>query len=514
MRLKKYVINSITSIVLYIITIIIGLIIPRLIISVFSSETNGLVTSIAQFLSYITIAQAGIGAVSRSALYRPLAEKNTSDIRSVVASTESFFKKVALVFIVYLIVLISIYPLFIKKDYNWLYTGSLILIISFSTFADYFFGISYSVLLQADQAVFISNIIQIAVYILNFSVTYMMIKIGASIHAVKLCSAFVLCLKPIITRYFACKRYKIISGIKVPKMVLSQKWDALGQHIAYYLFSNTDIVVLTFFSSLKEISVYSVYNSVVLGLNNLISNSMSGLESVYGDMLARKEHSNLILTLRRFELLLSFIVVVIFSSANIMFIPFVKIYTAGITDVNYVRYDLALAMVIAGAIYCIRLPYAWLVTAVGHFKQTQMVAYAEAAINILLSLVLIKPLGSVGLVIATIIATLMRTIYLAIYVSKKIVKRSMLIFIKRQIITLLNVAAISLIKELLLSKLSPPSLFVWAKWASCVFIIAMIITIIFNFMFYNSEFIDLFNYLKKHMKSYLSYSITKQCIRN
>lgn len=55
--------------------VICGIILPKLYMKYFGSELNGLVTSITQFLGFITLLEAGVGNVVQSSLYRPLAQK-------------------------------------------------------------------------------------------------------------------------------------------------------------------------------------------------------------------------------------------------------------------------------------------------------------------------------------------------------------------------------------------------------------------------------------------------------
>ena len=63
MRTKRTLINFAAALFLQIVTGISGLIIPRLFISAYGSEVNGMVSSINQFLSYITFFEAGLSGV-------------------------------------------------------------------------------------------------------------------------------------------------------------------------------------------------------------------------------------------------------------------------------------------------------------------------------------------------------------------------------------------------------------------------------------------------------------------
>lgn len=80
---KKVMLNVGCTMLCQLVTFISGLIVPRLILSTFGSEANGLVSSITQFLNYIALVEGGIGSVVLTALYGPLAKKDDRKISSV-----------------------------------------------------------------------------------------------------------------------------------------------------------------------------------------------------------------------------------------------------------------------------------------------------------------------------------------------------------------------------------------------------------------------------------------------
>ena len=77
-----------------------------------------------------------------------------------------------------------------------------------------------------------------------------------------------------------------------------------------------------------------------------------------------------------------------------------------------------------------RIPYSTLVLAAGHFKETQNSAILETVINVVLSIVLVRYLSLVGVVIGTLAAVVYRTLYFVWYLSRHILKRHMISFIK------------------------------------------------------------------------------------
>ena len=65
---KKSVYNMITSILGQVITIAMGIVIPRLVLVNLGSENNGLLSSITQVLGYASLLEAGVGLASLQAL--------------------------------------------------------------------------------------------------------------------------------------------------------------------------------------------------------------------------------------------------------------------------------------------------------------------------------------------------------------------------------------------------------------------------------------------------------------
>lgn len=150
-RKKKFALNAVSGLIKQMVTILCGFILTRAILLHYGSVTNGLVASITQFLGFITFLEMGIGPVIQTNLYKPLADKNCNDISAIVKASNSFFRRIGSIFIFYIILLCIIFPRITESGYSNLYTISLLVIISISTIAQYFLGMTYQLLLNADQ---------------------------------------------------------------------------------------------------------------------------------------------------------------------------------------------------------------------------------------------------------------------------------------------------------------------------------------------------------------------------
>ena len=293
MRRKKLAKNTISSLFFQITTIVCGFILPRLILGYYGSEVNGLVQSVAQFLSLISFLELGVGAVVQSSLYKPLADKDNDKISSIWASANRFFRTIAIILLLYVVLLIVIYPSLVNKNFDFVFTATLILVMSISSFAQYYFGIVNRLLLTADQRGYIQYNSQTATLILNTIVCVVLIRIGASIQILKLVTSLIYLIRPLYLYFYVKKHYKINSRIKYTDDPIKQKWSGIAQHVAYIILDGTDNVVLTLFSTLANVSIYSVYYLVVSGIKSLIIVCTSGVQSLMGELWAKQELDSL-----------------------------------------------------------------------------------------------------------------------------------------------------------------------------------------------------------------------------
>lgn len=502
MRSKKALMNTLVSIALQFVTAVCGFIVPRLIIGTYGSDVNGLVSSITQFLSYITLFEAGVGGVVRAALYKPLADNDIPKLSSIVSATESFFRKIAYIFIMYMGVLACVYPLIVNKSFGWGYTASLVAIIGISTFVQYYFGLTYMVFLQADQKRYITSTFQIITIILNTILVVVFVKFGASIHLLKFGTAMVYVLRPVALNIYVKKKYGINRKAEPDKTAISQRWDGLGHHIAFFVNLNTDVVILTLFSKISgaftvaEVSVYTVYYGVVNGVQNLTGALSTGMEAALGNMLAKNEKENLREKFGLYEFLSHVLTTFMFTCTAVLIVPFVQVYTKGVTDANYIRPAFAYLLTAAFAAYTIRLPYNSLTLAAGHYKQTRNGAFVEAGINVVVSAVMVCFCGIIGVAIGTLAAMVFRTVQYVWYLSQNILERKMSVFFKRAGVSILC-SALSIVIVKFLPHISVTSYLTWAVYGIQTGFVTAAVVLLVNFLFFRNNFIDTFKYIYK-----------------
>lgn len=420
MKTKLVKVNIATAAIYQIIVVICGFILPRFLLKYFGSEINGLVNSVTQFLSVVSFMELGVGAVVSSSLYGPLAERKWNEISQIVSAADVFFKKIAHVLMGYVAILTLIYPYINSGAFDMFFSGSLIVIISVNSFAQYYFGVVDNIILNADQKSYIVYSSQAAVHLLNTIICILIMQMGAGIHMVKAVTAGIYLLRPVLVRQYIKKNYLFRRHVKYRVNVLGQKWNAMAQHISECVLDSTDVIILTIFSTLSNVSVYGVYNLVVYNLKNFFLIAItSGVLPTFGNLYATNKKQDLYHFFKKTEWIIHNLVILIFGITAVMVVPFVMVYTKGIMDAEYVQPMFALLIVFAHACHCIRLPYFLMIKATGHYKQTQRCFIASTTANIIISILFVKKIGLVGVAIGTLAAMAYQTFSLAVYVYRQ-----------------------------------------------------------------------------------------------
>lgn len=497
MRKKRLFYNTFSSLIFQVTTIICGFILPRIILNAFGSNVNGLVNSITQFLGIISFLELGIGAVVQSALYKPLAEKKQDDVSKIIASANKFFRRIAQILLVYVIALIFFYPIFVSKDYGFAYTATLIVAISISSFAQYYFGIVNRLLLTADQRGYIQYNAQTIAVIGNTVVCYILIVLGCNIQVVKLTTSLIYLLQPFFIHLYVRKHYKINTKIKYDEEPIPQKWNGIAQHVAAVILDGTDTVVLTIFSTLSDVSIYSVYYLVVKGVKQLFMSMTNGITSLIGELWARQELSELRKTFGWTEWIIHTGATFVFGVTAVLIVPLIKVYTLGIHDANYNQPLFAILIVSANVVHCLRLPYNIIILAAGHYKQTQNNYIIAAALNIAISILAVKRWGLVGVAIGTLIAMSYQTMWMAWYDSKNIIEWPLMNFFKQIAIDSITVLICSIVSFLF--PMHSVSYLGWIINAIEVSVTWLLIMVIINSIFYRDKMFRLINIFKTRL---------------
>lgn len=431
MKNKVTLLNMISGLILQFFTLISGFILPKIILTCFGSEVNGLVSSLNQFLSYITLVEGGITGVIVANLYKPIVEQDNNKISSVLVTADRFYKKIGALFIAYSVILSIIYPLHFKTEFTFSYVCSLTLILSITLLIQYMYSLTLRTLLNADKKGYVVNFTQTLIVIFNVLFALISVFIYPSIHVLKLISGSLFLLQPLIFNRYVKKNYKIDWKVEPDNSLIKSRWNGFAINLAAFIHNSTDVTVLTFLANLKTVSIYSVYSLVSSGIKQMINACLSGIAHTVGQAYAKKNWKELNQKLDIYEYIVLILVFFLFTVTALLITPFVQLYTKDIVDTDYNQPLFGFLLVLAEALYLIKLPHLNLAYSANKFKEITVPAYIEAMLNIMISVALVKWIGLIGVTIGTIVGMTYRMVFHVYYTSKIVPGRAQCIFYRK-----------------------------------------------------------------------------------
>lgn len=413
------------------VTISFGLILPRMFIMSYGSEVNGLISSVNQLFVYVALLEAGVGTASLQALYKTIAAKDNDATNGVLSATHHFYKKTGIYYFIVVVVLSLAYPLVVSSNIPFWTVFFVIFLHGMGGVVNYFFQGMFRIFLKAEGKNYLLSNLSTVVYIATSFLKILFISLGFSIVLIQVAYFVVSVLQMLFIVFYIKKNYKWINlSVSPDKQAISAKNSVMIHQIANLVFSNTDVLILTLIDGLKSVSVYTLYNSFFTMIKSILFSFLDGLQYALGqtfnsDFKKFKKLQDL------FEANYITLTFLLYSIMYVLITPFIKLYTSGINDANYVDFWIPLLFTLVFLLQGARGPMQLVSEYACHFKQTRGQAIIEMIVNLSVSIVGVYFLGIYGVLLGTIAALLYRANAIIIYVNKKILDRSPWVTYKR-----------------------------------------------------------------------------------
>ena len=421
---KRSFYNISFGIISQVLSIALGIVIPRLFLTSFGSEMNGFLNSVTQIFAYFSLMEAGVGAATLQALYRPVSSDDKNSISSILAATDYYYKKTGRLYLLAVIIIAIGYPLVVSSGISRLTMMIIIMFNGIPGVVSYCYQGKYILLLQAEGKNYI-NIVLTSISTTLISITKLiMILLGFDILWIQFSYLIINLLKILIIGTYIHHKYKWIDLGKEPDyQAIGQKNAAFVNQICDLIFRNTDTIILSIFCDFKIVSVYSMYTLLFSMIRTAMDYVAQGFSFIMGQTFNKDiERFKVINDLyETYRMALTF---ALYNIAFIFILPFMKLYTSGINDINYIDYKLVVLFIVFYLLTGARVCEAEMINYAQHFKLTQSRCIFEAAINLSVSIIMVNIWGIYGVLIGTIVALLYRTNDMVIYANKRILNRS------------------------------------------------------------------------------------------
>lgn len=421
-NVKKGFKNIFWSLAGQIITLTIGLFIPRLVIVSYGSDVNGLFASVGTVISYLSLLEAGVGTATCQALYKPFAWNDHARINRIISATHYYYYRIGLAYLGFVIAIAFIYPVTVKSNFSYWFIFLIVIFSGVPGALKFLFHQKYLNIMFVDGRHYVfGNFATILSVVLSF-VKIAMLMCDCNILLVQ----FVFCSASLVQMafifWYVKRHYKWLSVKEDPdRAVLSQRNAALVHQICGLVTNSTDILLISVFCSLAAASIYSVYNMIF----TIVYQAVYSVNGSVGFMLGQtygKSREQYCRMIDLYENIYICFAGILLTTAFIMAKPFVALYTSG-ADINYTDNAFPLLFLIVKYLNSLRNSSINTITVSGDFSATQKYAITEAVINCIVSLFSVWQFGMIGVLIGTSVAFFYRLIVSVWYSNVKILNR-------------------------------------------------------------------------------------------
>lgn len=461
---------------------------------------NGLFTNI---LTVFSLADLGLGSAIVYSMYKPIAENNKEKIKSYMDFYKKAYRIIALVILTIGLIMLPNLSFFINGKRNIPNINLIFLLYLLDSVFSYLCAYKVSIL-NATQKNYIYNIYQtigkiissilmiLALIITKNFILYLSIQvsfklivnIGVSLKANKM--------YPYLTE----KNITPITSVE-RKSIFKSVYGLFCNQIGNVIINGTDNIIISKYISLMAVGLYSNYSMIINALSNFVGqlfNSIIASVGNFGAMKNKEETKKLFDKINFINFIIASFCTVELAACLDTFIELsfgerylMDIFTVTILIINF--YILSMRNVVGTFKY-----------ALGIFWEDKYSTLARAIINLVVSIILAKKVGIVGVFIGTVISDLLTTFWYQPYILykngfKKSVSKYFIDYIKYALVTLDEVTIIFVIKKyIIFNNLFAELIFE----VLCGFVIFATITYL---LFKNNEyFVDLFKIIKSKLR--------------
>lgn len=417
LRTRKSVLNTIVAFASQVIIILLGFISRRVLIYSVGVQylgINGLMTNI---LTIFSLAESGIGVAIGYSLYKPLAEKDTEKIKSLMKFYKRTYQFLAVLTAVIGLLFYPFLPIFLKGNTAPDVTAIYFLFL-FSSVASYLW--SYKVTLNSsDQNKYLYTIANtvtqigvliIKVFILYFTenyILYLTIDIGSTLIKNVIFSA-------ILDKKYPYLRDKDIRKLDIEtkrKLFINIKSLFFGK-FGYIISQCSDNLVISSLVSINAVGMYSNYTTLITSISGFVSTFSSGVTASVGNLIASESKEKSYIVYKRIDFINFWLYT--FSGIGLFCLmePFIKIWLGK----EYIlSFGILIFAVVTYYLRGINSGIDIVKSASGLFYPDRYVPIIEAVINLILSLVLAMKYGLIGVLAGTLISFLLCSFWIKPY---------------------------------------------------------------------------------------------------
>lgn len=442
-RTKNSILNAIVMILNTVVLSILSLVSTNLILKNYGSDFNGVVATANQFVNLLLIIEGGFTTAINVALFKPYVKNDTKKINAIMSAAKKTFLKIGIIFLAIGVIVSIVYPVFIKSNLDYITISLIFLMVMVGTSYNLMFLMKSQIMFQVSQKEYIYTFFYIIVNVLSSLTTIILVYNKVNMLVIRFFILFYIIVNGIITYILYKKNFpKINTTVKPDYKSIKGTKDIMIQKLTSVVYLSTPLLFISTFISTKMASVYAVYNSIYNIIKNFLSSMIAAPVNGFGQLLSEGKNEDVYKKFQLYEYIIILVATTLLSAVLSVIIPFIKLYTETIKDINYANFSIAIMLAIIVFLEVIHIPSGNIINVTGNFKVSRKIQTKASFLIIVLSLIGGICFGIYGILGATIITNLVLAYSEISYVHKNIFLANIKKFLYQ---VLVNVCLISLL---------------------------------------------------------------------
>lgn len=397
MRSRVVLRNTLAALAWQVIVAVFGFVTPALVIRTYGSEVYGLVSSIGQVMRYFGLMEAGLGGAALFALYRPLADNDFDAVNKVMAFTSRYFLRIGLLF---LAVLATVAPAYARgigsATLGPEFIMVMFLVIGSSGALEFLIISRCRIILVADEKGYMFSLVGGVGVLVQQGTAIALILARAPVELVYLAAVPVVVIRGIALNHLVRRAFdgRVHFGGRVTRdeSGISLQRNVFLHEIAHTINQASPLVAVGVLHGLADASTYAVFNLPISMVSLLMATLHQAVAPSFGRVVAEGGAARSNAPFLSFQFWYFAVSTWLLCATVILVTPFVRVYTAGVDDVDYMRPEFGYMLTTLAAVTSLRVVYSILINAFGLFRETARWAIATSAVG----LVVTYTLGSLG----------------------------------------------------------------------------------------------------------------------
>ena len=149
--------NLVISILTQLITLALGLILPRIILVSWGSEYNGLISTVTTIMRYFSLLEAGVNVSTLQAFYKSVANDDKNETSVIIKTSQNYYHKMSLIYALLIFIFAFGYPAIITSDISYWEIVIIIALQGMTGLINFAFRAAYQQLLNAEGKYYLNT---------------------------------------------------------------------------------------------------------------------------------------------------------------------------------------------------------------------------------------------------------------------------------------------------------------------------------------------------------------------